>query len=140
MARVVVCADMKFTILGQVKSGKNNMQVAWVKGRVMHFPLKSFKVWRADTVGQILQQLNDCGYHVPYDFPCKTTINYWRSDNRRRDVPGMIDALFHVFEKCGLVRDDSLFEEVHWIPRGMSKDSPRVEIWIEKIQANADEV
>ena len=87
-----------------------------------HYPLASFVVWREDVLRQLTRMV------VPFDCSCSVTVKYWRGDERRRDVPGMIDALWHVFELAKIVTDDKLFEEVHWIPMGLDRKNPRVEI------------
>src|ERR1044071_1714953 len=116
---------MNFTIRGQIKSGKNAMQVART-GR--HYPLKSFMVWRDDVVAQLYSQL---GYQRPMEGPQMAFFTYHPGDMRRRDVPGMIDALFHVFERFGLVNDDAQFQTVHWVTMPLNRDNPRVEVTLE---------
>lgn len=113
---------MRLTIEGQIKSGKNHMQVTRT-GR--HFPLKSWAIWRDSVLAQIAVQKKE----KMVDVPATITLQYWKSDNRRRDVPGMIDAIFHCLERAGIVKDDSLFINVDWTSMGIS-ESPRVEILI----------
>ena len=89
-------------IRGQCKSGKNNMGVTR-QGR--HFPLKAWAMWRDDVLMQIKGQIDPNG--VIMCSPYKIDITYYKGDLRRRDVPGMIDALFHCFESvshafCGM--------------------------------------
>ena len=116
---------MKFVIKGQCKSGKNSMQVART-GR--HFPLKSFVDWRAGVEAQIISQV---GKPRPIEGPCMAVFSYVPGDLRRRDVPGMIDALFHVFERVNLVEDDSLINDVRWITEPLDRSNPRVEVMVE---------
>lgn len=118
---------MNFTIKGQIKSGKNAMQVART-GR--HYPLKTFVDWRTDVIGQLVaQEINR--HHMPLEGPQMAFFTYHPGDLRRRDVPGMIDALFHVFEKFGIVSDDAQFQHVHWVTMPVNRVNPRVEVTIE---------
>lgn len=38
--------------------------------------------------------------------PCNITVDYWAKDRIRRDVPGILDALYHLLEYSGIVTDD----------------------------------
>lgn len=67
------------------------------------FPAKRFVTWRADALTQLQEQ------GIPrlgIDYPVTVRIIYWPSDKRRRDVPGLVDALWHLLEKYGVVKDD----------------------------------
>jgi Holliday junction resolvase RusA-like endonuclease len=74
-------------------------------------------------VGQILEQ----GPHRRIEGPCHGRFAYFAGDLRRRDVPGMMDALFHVLERSGIVRDDSLIQTAEWHYK-LDREGPRVEI------------
>lgn len=111
---------MNFEIKGQIKSGKNGMQTT---RNGFHYPLKSFKDWRQGVEEQILVQV---GKPKTIEGVCKAVFDYFPGDLRRRDVPGMIDALFHVFERYGLVKDDSLIKDVIWNTHPLDRGDPRV--------------
>lgn len=113
-------AEVRFVIKGQCKSGKNHMQISRT-GR--HFPLKSFVDWRSGVEAQIMAQVIP---RIPLEGPCKARFWYFPGDLRRRDVPGMIDALFHVFERMTLVKDDSLIKDVTWTTWPLDRINPRV--------------
>ena len=120
---------MKLTILGQIKSGKNNMRMTRT-GK--HYPNPEWAKWRNNVLDQIKEQ--NIGQWEKFDAPCRVTVRYWKGDLRRRDVPGMIDALWHCFERSGIVSDDKWFEHVEWIPMGIDdNDNPRVEVEINLI-------
>ena len=59
-------------------------------------------------------------------------MEYYAGDRRRRDVPGMIDALWHVLEKYELVADDTFLggygELITFINNGVDPENPRVEV------------
>jgi Holliday junction resolvase RusA-like endonuclease len=62
--------------------------------------------------------------HIPFDEPINVRVEYWAGDKRRRDMPAIHDALFHVCEKAGVVADDTHI----WVAsstRGYDKKFPR---------------
>lgn len=113
-------------IYGQVMGGKNNMCVSR-SGH--HYPTRKWAEWRDMVVTQMVEQV--FGYR--FASPCRITLNYWKGDRRRRDVPGMEDAIWHCLERAGIVSDDKILEEVHWIIKGIDRKNPRVEIEIEEL-------
>ena len=122
---------IKLVIKGQIRGGKNNIGITRT-GR--HYPHPEFVRWREDVCRQITSQWPHLYYgKIKIEIPCIVTISYWAGDKRRRDVPAMIDALWHVFERGAFVADDSLFKTVHWIDCGYDKTNPRVKIEIEEL-------
>lgn len=115
---------LSFTILGIIKSGKNNMIVL---RNGMHIPKKEWSKWRDDVVNQMRSAW---GGAEPLDEDVTVSFNYFPGDLRRRDVPGMIDAIFHCFERANVITDDTLFKNVNWNTRGLDRQSPRVEVQI----------
>lgn len=107
---------------GQIRGGKNNMVVTRTGHR---FPKKSWATWRDAEVITITQQL-PLGFKTITE-PTNISLNYFAGDRRRRDMPAIIDAIFHVLEKAGVVQDDTLL----WVSessRSYDKDNPRAEI------------
>jgi len=100
--------ELKFT--GQVHGGKNNYIVL---RNGMHVPSKVFKQWRYAAISQVVLQ-------KPYQFkPLENpnllwTIEYTPSDRRRRDMPAIIDSLFHVIERTGFVVDDGIIKQINY--------------------------
>ena len=75
----------------------------------------------------MIRQLVEQGLHKrKYTVPLFILIHYWPGDKRTRDVPGMVDALWHVLQKVGFVEDDSQFKHVEWIEEEVDRDNPRV--------------
>lgn len=118
---------MKFTIVGQIKSGKNNMGITRSGHR---YPRKSWADWRDNVKAQILAQ-SPRGV-PPIDTDATFDVVYIPGDKIRRDVPGMLDALFHCFERTGIVSDDTLFKDVSWKTAPLDRGNPRVEVTIFK--------
>ena len=114
--------ELKFT--GQVHGGKNNYIVL---RNGMHVPSKIFKQWRDTAIRQVVLQR-------PYQFkPLEDpsllwTIEYTPSDRRRRDLPAIVDCLFHVIERTGFVVDDCIVKQVNYREMPVNKLSPGVVI------------
>ncbi len=111
-----------FRINGIIRGGKNNMIVC---RNGAHIPKPSWRKWRDDAVNQILDQI-PLGFRHIFE-PCNVRLDYIAGDQRRRDMPAIIDALFHVLEKAQVVTDDTLI----WITessRSYDKANPGVTI------------
>ena len=93
------------------------------------FPRKSWAKWRDEAVNQVKSQL-------PINFETLTErvnvrLTYLAGDLRRRDQPAILDSIFHVLERSGVVQDDTLI----WVnesTRGFDRENPRAEITITK--------
>ena len=108
---------MVIVIHSQVRGGKNNMGITRT-GR--HYPNKKFKEWRDDAVLQVLTHKFSM-----ITEPCVAEIDYFAGDRRRRDVPAILDALFHVLERAGVVKDDCLIEDLIF-KKHYDKENPKV--------------
>lgn len=126
-------AVMTFQISGQMPSGKNQVQLAIVKGRVLKFPNKRFKAWREGVVPVLMAQRSP-GYVWPIRTPVKLSCRYTPGDNRTRDVSGLLDALFHVIVKAGIVMDDGQVRAVEWHPCALDRDSPGLAFQVEVLR------
>jgi len=90
-----------------------------------HYAKPTFARWRDDAVRQIHPQL-------PFPWtviavPCNVRLDYVAGDKRRRDMPAVLDAIFHALEKAGVVKDDTLI----WVAqssRSYDKAAPGVTI------------
>jgi len=90
-------------LTSQIRGGKNGMGVTRT-GR--HYAKPTFARWRDDAVRQIRCQLPS-GWK-PIDVPCNVRIDYVAGDRRRRDMPAVLDAIFHALEKAECCVDDTL--------------------------------
>ena len=102
--------------------GKNNIIITRTGHR---FPKPSWARWRDDAVRQV-KQFIPRGF-TPFNTPVNVRLEYFAGDKRRRDMPAIVDAIFHVLEKAGVVTDDWHL----WVSessRGYDKDTPRAEI------------
>lgn len=133
---------MKFTLelhlKGQCTSGKNAVIVTRTGHR---FPSKRFIDWRRDAMEQIKPQLDALDIDMPLDHPVSVDIEYTAKDRIKRDVPGIIDALWHLLEKGGVVKDDTFLggwgEGITFKNNGVNKNNTGVVIRI-KGETNED--
>lgn len=118
-------SQLVLRLTGQVRGGKNGMGVSRTGH---HYAKPTFKTWRDDAVDQICMQLADYDpCFRPFTEPCGVRLDYVSGDKRRRDMPAVIDAVWHVLERAGVVQDDCLL----WAcdsSRSYDKSSPGVTI------------
>ena len=100
---------IRFSITGQLKSGKNNMGITR-SGK--HYPRPEWARWRDDVVDQLRAQDKR---RQAIDAPCSIVVSYTAGDRIRRDVPGILDAMFHCFERADIIADDRWFVNVKWL-------------------------
>jgi len=117
--------SFSITISGQIRGGKNNMIVTR-NGR--HIPKKEWAKWRDDAVTQVVNQMPLAPFfYEPIRIPTNIRVDYFAGDKRRRDMPAILDSVFHVLEKAGVVADDTLL----WVSessRSYDKANPRLTI------------
>lgn len=94
---------------GQVRGGKNNMKVTRTGH---HYPDPNFVKWRNDMFRQIKEQIPVVVKIV--DKSCHWVFEYTPEDARRRDVPAILDAIFHVLERSFIVSDDSIIKDIEF--------------------------
>ncbi len=124
-------SEIRFHLKGQIPSGKNAIIITRSGQR---FPTARFKKWREDAMKQMMAIGN---LKVPADWNPVVDIIYTPGDRRRRDVPGMVDALWHVMEKFGLVDDDARLRNVRWMTTEVMRETPGVSVWITDLRAEA---
>ncbi len=138
-------APLQLTLLGQSPSGKNQIRLAVVRGRVMKFPDARFKKWRERSWASARDQR---GAWPTLRGPAGVEVRYWPGDLLRRDVPGLMDALCHLLEWCPackkknkacdlpLVQDDSLLTDWCWTRMPLDRANPRVEVTITPLEVS----
>jgi len=124
---------LTFWLQGQCLSGKNNMRVDPRTGR--HYPQARWATWRDEAVRQVRTYLHGLPKAdrdmLPLTVPCQCSLTYYHADRRRRDLPGLRDALYHVFERAGVVKDDSLFVAEEGDTGTIRPSEPCVQVRIE---------
>lgn len=113
-------ALVRFTLMGQLPSGKNAVVVTRTGHR---FPAKRFVDWRTAALTQLRAQCD--GIPQPIRSPrLKLLVTYTPGDRRTRDVAGMMDALCHLLERSGLVENDGQVRECDWEELPMDRTTP----------------
>ena len=100
---------MKFEIRGQIRGGKNNMIVL---RNGMHIPKPEWARWRDEVVSSMLKQKAPHQPRFPIEERVSLRIDYIPGDLRRRDVPAILDSIFHCLERAGIVKDDSQIKDL----------------------------
>lgn|SRR3990167_3110531 len=119
--------QIEFTIWGGIKGGKNNYIVTR-SGR--HVPRPDWTRWR-DKVVRDLKFYAAQIKHEIITIPCYIYFGYFPPDKRRRDVPAILDSVFHCLERAGIVQDDFLFKNVEFYTFISPTEEPRLTIKIE---------
>lgn len=112
--------------------GKNNYLVL---RNGMHIPKKGFVKFRKEVTEQLDKQkpkdwnpINKHGH--------KWDMVYVPGDNRRRDLPAILDALGHCMEKSGIVVDDQYIYNILFIRKEMSKENCGITIGVNNEEAS----
>lgn len=100
--------DFRLYFDGQIRGGKNNIIITRTGRR---FPKPEWAKWRDTAVASVKSQL-PAGFKM-IERPVNVHLDYFAGDKRRRDMPAIIDAIFNVLEKAGVVADDTLL----WVSR-----------------------
>lgn len=101
--------NLTFSLTAQIPSGKNAVKITRTG---MRYPDKRFKAWRDDATKELLGQVTQENW--PINKPVAIVVDYVPSDMRRRDMPGMLDAICHLIEKVGMLTDDCLVHQMSW--------------------------
>lgn len=119
---------MTIALTGQLPSGKNQVQLLFRGGKVVKYPNKTFQNWRRSAAQEILTQGPP---KTPIASPVAIVFDYWPGDKRTRDVPGMLDALFHLLVYAKVLKDDGLIYNVTWTRHEVNRPFPKVVMEIE---------
>ena len=115
---------VKITLTGQIRGGKNNMIVL---RNGMHIPKKEWKAWRDAMLTQVSGQFKG----PKIETPCRAFVDYYAGDRKRRDVPAIMDSIWHVLERAGVVSDDFLICEIGGWSHTYDKANPRAIVRLE---------
>ena len=74
-----------------------------------HYPKKAWADWRDAAVIHARYQAGGKTFTTPVSM----TAYFWLADRRRRDLTGLEDSIFHLLERAGILKDDSLIVEQH---------------------------
>lgn len=113
---------LQIVIRNQIRGGKNNIIITRTGRR---FPKPEWAKWRDDAVRQVKAQLP--ANWTPISQHTGVILNYYAGDEKRRDQPGIIDAVWHVMEHAGVVTDD-FYLWAEQSRRTIDRENPRAEI------------
>jgi len=122
---------LKLKILGQTPSGKNAILITRSGRRV---PGKKFVAWREKALAQILTQTWERRKRLPMTGYLHADVKYYAGDRRRRDIPGIIDAVCSLMEYAGIVEDDYFIQSWNFPIKLYDKENPRIEIELMPIE------
>lgn len=111
-----------FLLNGQISGGKNNILVTRQGRRI---PNKSFSKWLALSLAQLP------AVRPTYTTPVHLIVDYVRGDDRRRDMPALLDALCHLLEKANLLLDDKQVVSLRWNSYPMDREAPSCRVTLE---------
>ncbi len=117
----------ELSLPGQCPSGKNSIQTTRTGHR---YPKQRFVDWRDAAVLAAVRAIPKGTVGPLFKKPAMLaiTVHYVPGDGRRRDVPGMLDAIFHVLERAGVVEDDAQIKYVGWMTFLINRAAPRVSL------------
>ena len=122
---------MTLTLIGQIRGGKNNVQITRTGHR---YPNPTFAKWSHEAVAQIRRPGSAIEIEkLPWHCRTEAVIDYTPGDLRTRDVPAMIDALWSVLVKAGVLADDGLIRNVTWREHPLDRKAPRVRIELRRL-------
>ena len=115
----------EFLIEGIIRGGKNNV----LHTRSGHsYPNPEWARWRDRVVRELKGQKK--ANFSPFKRIVSVDLDYWPGDLRRRDVPAILDSIWHCMERAEIIVDDSLLSNVKFTNRGLDRKNPRVKMWI----------
>lgn len=127
---------LKFVLFGNPASKKNSMNVGFNKytGRTFVTQSQRYKDYEKDCIKQI--QFNaDLKRLEPINEPVNIQCIYYRENNRRCDLPNLINATLDILVKANILIDDN-FKIVAGLDGSrilVNKDNPRTEIFITEL-------
>jgi len=108
------------TLSDQIPSGKNQTRKVYSESlhRMMIIPNERFTSWRGEAGAEILTQQSlwpaAVKLRMPLAIPLKIYISYHPLDKRIRDLPGCMDAIWHLLVFTRIIKDDSWLKGVTW--------------------------
>lgn len=130
---MIICIELK----GGMVSGKNQQGTDPRTGH--RFPNARFKRWREKMLPQVRAAKQAAGMGDRWFIcPLAFWVEYWPADGIHRDMPGLMDALFHLMEQGRVVENDNQFEECRgWKKHPADRINPRLLITMEPAGAES---
>ncbi len=118
----------QFSLLGQLPSGKNQVQLLWRNGKVQRYPNKTFTNWRTSASKDLLCQPRP---KEPLSVPISLTCEYWPGNLIVRDLSGQLDALFSLLVYARLITNDGLVWSCLWRRHDLNRKFPKLLMEVE---------
>lgn len=123
---------MTIVLTDQIPSGKNAMGIT-KQGR--HYAKPRFESWRSIASFEIMKQKVQWPLATHAALPLlgdlTAQISYRTFDNTLRDLPGMLDALWHLLTHTNIIQNDGQIKGVTW-EHPWRTEGPCVEMEIAK--------
>ena len=68
-----------------------------------------------------------------FDKPVRMRALYTPNDLKRRDMPAVLDSIFHCMERAGIIADDCLVHDLTWLSYPKDVETSGVEIELMEI-------
>src|SRR3990167_5131737 len=120
-----------FKIHGQIKGGKNNICITRTGHRYSN---PKWAAWRDDVVSELNDLICATDIGIQFDKPVSMRVVYTSADLKRRDLPAILDSIFHCMEKAGLITDDFLVKDLVWESRPKDKENAGAKIFLEELE------
>ena len=95
----------------------------------MNFPSNSYQEWERSAGIELLKYK---GLKLP---KVEIQMEFWMPDNRRTDLDNKVSSIFDMLKRAEIIADDcwQVIDFHSAKSRGVCKEMPRVEIWIQSI-------
>lgn len=94
---------MIFEIYGETPSKKNS-RITLPNGRTI--PGKKYRQWHGGAMTQLERQKEERGPFEPIDYTVRVSLDFYHSDNRRRDSDNGTSSILDVLQDSGILSDD----------------------------------
>ncbi len=131
------------TLSEQIPSGKNQVIDRWFHGRKVKTPNKRFVDWRKQAAQEWALQIRKWSAQDRKQLPLRGRLGAIVAYSERmpvpaggvRDVPGMMDALWHLLGYCEIVKNDGQIRIVQWTEvNELHSGNDKCCIWLEIYQ------
>ena len=110
---------LKLVLIGQIPSGKNQVEEHWRQGKKVRHGNARFTAWREAAGKEILLQKATWPTALKMALPLlgdlAVCISYRPLDKTQRDIDGMQSALWHLLEHMELIENDGQIKGLTWV-------------------------
>lgn len=121
---------MQIVLYGKVVPKKNSKNVFYKNGRMFVLPSTRFVEWHKNAEQQI-KQLDKI---ESFDSPCHVDIQFYHSDNRRRDSDNLVSSIFDLLVDTSVLSDDSTKIIKSFTVKNLKADEDKTVISVYKME------